>query len=104
MSKRITKIKQTCWACPSAWEGKTDNDEDVYIKYRYGVLSLTVDDILVEKLFVGDGLDGVMDLDKAIEALSSHITISEEAYKNYKPILKEEDIFTEYKDPSNPWK
>lgn len=31
---RITEITQTCGACPSAWEGKTDRGEDLDLRYR----------------------------------------------------------------------
>jgi hypothetical protein len=36
----ITKIKKTCWACPSQWEGKTKDGRAVYIRFRWGNLSV----------------------------------------------------------------
>lgn len=37
---RLVKLEQTCYGCPSQWEGRTDNDEPIYIRYRYGYLSV----------------------------------------------------------------
>jgi len=39
------KIKDpvmTCFACPAQWEGRTDGDRPVYIRYRWGYLSVRV--------------------------------------------------------------
>ena len=33
---RITSLMQTCEMCPSQWEGRTDDDREVYIRYRHG--------------------------------------------------------------------
>lgn len=38
----ITKIKRTCWACPSQWEGKAKDGKAVYIRLRWGHLSVYV--------------------------------------------------------------
>ena len=38
----ITEIKRTCWACPSQWEGKTKDGRAVYIRFRWGCLSVNV--------------------------------------------------------------
>lgn len=57
----IVKLKQTCHACPSQWEGKTDNGKDVYIRYRWGILRVDLNgsEIFCEDI-AGDGLDGVL--------------------------------------------
>ncbi len=39
------KIKDpvmTCSACPAQWEGRTDGDRPVYVRYRWGYLSVRV--------------------------------------------------------------
>jgi hypothetical protein len=36
----ITSIKNTCGACPAQWEGRTQDGEYVYIRYRWGYLSI----------------------------------------------------------------
>jgi hypothetical protein len=71
---RITKLKMTCSACPSQWEGMTEDGRHVYVRYRWGHLSAcvgpTIDaaiwptednggEILLDKS-IGDDLDGVM--------------------------------------------
>lgn len=37
---RIIELKRTCIACPSQWEGRTDDDRPVYIRYRHGHLTV----------------------------------------------------------------
>jgi hypothetical protein len=36
----IARIEQTCTACPSQWNAWTDDGEYVYIRYRWGCLSI----------------------------------------------------------------
>jgi hypothetical protein len=43
-------IKRTCTACPSQWEGRTDDGRDVYVRFRWGGLSVGI----------GDGLDNAI--------------------------------------------
>ena len=39
----VRDLKQTCTGCPSQWEARTvDDDRPVYIRYRYGYLSVDV--------------------------------------------------------------
>ena len=33
---RVVSVEQTCFACPAQWSGKTDDDRDVYVRYRGG--------------------------------------------------------------------
>jgi len=40
---KIKSLTQTCFCCPSQWEGLLDDGRSIYIRYRYG------------KLFVGIG-------------------------------------------------
>lgn len=37
----VTKLVQTCTACPSQWEGELDNGDEFYVRYRHG--NFTVD-------------------------------------------------------------
>lgn len=64
---KIKEIKQTCYACPSQWEGKTTDDEEVYIRYRYGYLRCDINGKTVYKAQIGDDLDGCIDLEEALE-------------------------------------
>lgn len=44
MSKpiKIKSLTQTCEACPSQWQGKTHDGQDLYIRFRWGYLSVRV--------------------------------------------------------------
>jgi hypothetical protein len=39
---KIKSIKCTCSCCPSQWEGITDKNEAIYIRYRGGRLTIRV--------------------------------------------------------------
>lgn len=68
----MTVIKQanmTCSACPAQWEGHTENNEPIYIRYRWGYLSIRKgnvgdeDGVAGEEIFgkqIGDGFDGMI--------------------------------------------
>jgi len=36
----IKELECTCSCCPSQWEGVTENNEAVYIRYRWGRLTI----------------------------------------------------------------
>ena len=38
----VKEIEQTLVACPSQWEGITDDDRPIYIRYRWGFLSVRI--------------------------------------------------------------
>jgi hypothetical protein len=64
---KIVQLIQTCSACPSQWEGKTADGQQVYIRYRWGHLSIGVDpeDAVLNpnwshRVAYGDALDGYM--------------------------------------------
>lgn len=65
----LPKFEQTCFACPSQWEGMTDRKERVFVHYRHGTLSVdltpegwpsTLRGLYKE---IGDPLSGVVSLD-----------------------------------------
>ena len=37
---KIKEITNTCQACPSQWEGTSTDNRSVYIRYRWGHLSI----------------------------------------------------------------
>ena len=39
---KVIKLEQTCGACPSQWEGITDDSRSLYIRYRWGYLSVSI--------------------------------------------------------------
>lgn len=57
---RIKDLVQTCGACPSQWSAKTEEGNDVYIRYRWGCLTMDIDGELIQEIDHGDGMDGFM--------------------------------------------
>jgi hypothetical protein len=41
---KVETLVRISYACPAQWEGKTDSNQDVYIRYRGGRLSIYIDD------------------------------------------------------------
>lgn len=80
----VKEIKMTCGACPSQWEGTTDDDRRVYVRYRYGRLSVKMgppgnhdewagvrgDEIFADTL--GGNLDGVLTYDE-LGQMTAHL-------------------------------
>ena len=69
----IRDIQQTCYACPSQWEAKTEDGRGVYIRYRWGRLTIHVshkagehglDGSCVYSKQIGDEYDGVIPIEK----------------------------------------
>lgn len=58
---KVVELEMTCNACPSQWEGKTKSGRDVYIRYRYGILAVSLDGEYIYTKGYGGDLDGVMD-------------------------------------------
>lgn len=46
--------------CPTQWEGETTNGEEVYIRYRWGFLSIDINGEEVFGVKVGEEFDGMM--------------------------------------------
>jgi hypothetical protein len=60
----VKTITQTCFACPSQWEGQTTNGDSIYVRHRWGTLRVDLNGKTVLSKDVGDGLSGVMNLDE----------------------------------------
>jgi len=56
--KTLVYLDKTCNACPSQWEGRTYENDTVYIRYRFGTLRVDVNDKTVYSKELGSGLDG----------------------------------------------
>lgn len=67
----VIELRRTCFACPSQWEGATEDGEHVYIRYRWGFLSAQVGNEDVYSASHGDGLDGNMSDEDMQQALSN---------------------------------
>lgn len=66
----VLDLNKTCSACPSQWEGKTEDGRDFYARYRWGILRVTLrsgavseetlnEETVYQQSF-GGGLDGYM--------------------------------------------
>ena len=86
MKIKLIELKRTCYACPSQWEGQTDDNRWVYFRYRHGYLrveigkeGIDVDDnkffdgveVIFEK-HIGSALDGYMTFDE-LKSLTKNI-------------------------------
>ncbi len=69
---KLDNLIQTCSACPSQWNFVTDGDRNVYVRYRWGYLSVclseepggnAVNGIEIFGRQLGDGLHDVISWD-----------------------------------------
>ena len=74
---KVSRIAQTCPACPSQWEGKGENGEDIYIRYRWGVLELDIDGETVYFIQHGGEYSGVLGTDEMEKLLSDYLDFSQ---------------------------
>lgn len=58
---RVIEIRKTCYACPAQWEGMVEGGKHLYIRYRWGWLSVDIgeDEVLAKQY--GDAMNGYMD-------------------------------------------
>ena len=61
---QITKLRKTCEACPAQWEGEDSKGNPIYIRFRWGYLSISQKgrEIFGERL--SDGLDGSLSFEQ----------------------------------------
>ena len=83
------RLRQTCSGSPSQWEGWTDKHEPVYIRYRWGYLTVAVgkvgqeieemygEDNIVSKR-IGGEFDGVLSFEELKKELERKLDIEEE--------------------------
>jgi hypothetical protein len=81
MEVKVTSLFKTCNSCPSQWEGGTQDNRQIYIRYRYGRLTVSVGDVGDDDEFaavrgevifsddIGDDLDGYLSDDEMRERL-----------------------------------
>lgn len=67
----VVELNRTCHACPSQWEGQTEDGKHVYIRYRWGFLSAQVGTENIYGASHGDSLHGEMSNEDMMKALSS---------------------------------
>ena len=73
----VKALIRTCSSCPSQWEGETRDGRYLYVRYRWGTLSIGIGTSKAESidcsgnLFekqLGDYLDGSLELEQLREA------------------------------------
>lgn len=84
MKKKVKKLKMTCDFCPSQWEGVLENDDTLYIRFRWGQLTaecgkgpIDVDffenSLVFYSRLIGDAFDGVLSTDEMIKHLEDYL-------------------------------
>ena len=76
----IKRLMQTCNACPAQWEGWIEDVRMIYVRFRWGYLSVNISNEPTENVYdavggkeifgrqLSDNLDGCLDIDKLIKA------------------------------------
>ena len=89
MRLKVVKLEKTCRACPAQWEGKLEDGRMIYIRYRWGRLSIRVskgaksdirEAIRGEEILGiehGDDLDGTMDFQTLVNLSAGIINYGE---------------------------
>lgn len=72
----VVEMNRVCFACPSSWDGKTDDGQSLHFKYRYGTLTVWKDsevnlrdENIIYRQQIGDEMDGVLDYDDLRRAM-----------------------------------
>lgn len=68
---KITSLMQTCFACPSQWEGKTEKGQYLYIRYRWGYLRMTLDGLEIYGEQLGGNMAGVISENRIWDILTT---------------------------------
>lgn len=91
---RVRRVSQTSPACPAQWEGRTDDDRPVYVRYRFGRLSVRVgpiggdmdsavtgDEVL--SIDHGNDLDGWMEYDELCQLTAGTVRFPYEVTQDH---------------------
>lgn len=73
MRHKVVELRQTCYACPSSWEGLSSNGDEIYLRYRHGTFRLDINGVTAFSRAVGDSLDGVLSLEEAVEVTKDYL-------------------------------
>jgi len=72
---KIKKLEQTCYGCPSQWEGEDNERNYIYIRYRWGTLRVdykehfnTIFTINLDK----NGWDGIIEEEEMLKILKEN--------------------------------
>ena len=85
----IVELERTCFQCPSQWEGRDREGYPIYIRYRWGYLSIRRGDkgksvnsaVCGEEIFgkhIGDSMDGKISFGGLRDLAKDAVTFSPE--------------------------
>ena len=71
MLLRVKDFCQTCFACPSQFEGYTESEDYVYIRFRHNKLRLEINNKIILKVdnVTNDPTSGYLSIDDIIKVL-----------------------------------
>ena len=80
----VTELEQTCEISPSQWEGKAEDGQFVYIRYRWGWLEIGVDKTMNQAVVnrervaqLGDKWDGYITQSEMMKAAGGFLAFAE---------------------------
>jgi len=86
------RLRQTCEGSPSQWEGWTDKHEPIYIRYRWGHLTVAIGEVgqEIKEMYgksnflsedIDSEFDGVLSFEELEEQLEGKLDVIEERMK-----------------------
>lgn len=96
---RVRSVMQTCEACPSQWEGRSDDGRPVYARYRFGRLTVRLGPVdgdissavtgdVVVGLNHGEELDGTLTYEELIQLTMREIWWPAFAERGQAPLIR----------------
>lgn len=73
---KVASLTNLSTSCPSQWKGQLDDGRDLYIRYRYGTLTASVESEIVASIEYGDPLSGVLSTDEMESLLENWFDFS----------------------------
>lgn len=86
---KVISINQTCSACPSQWDAVLEDGREVYIRYRWGRLSIRCPGVDGEEIFgavLADDLDGCLEYSELKEHAKEVLDLPVECSHNAGPM------------------
>lgn len=70
----VESLYHTCSACPSQWQGRTKDGKHIYVRFRWGHLTIGVGETFEDAVHTrelvdldhGDGFDGCMKFEELV--------------------------------------
>lgn len=74
----IKHLRRTGWACPAQWHGETADGLPVYVRYRWGTLTVSINHKAIFTARPGNALDGTMSEAELRLELRRHFELPEQ--------------------------